>query len=209
MAKAGHFALVKAASSTTTTFTDEPTTTTDDQTYRITDETKTPWCRECTITVEDGGVPTTESFTLNRLTGQVIFDTVDITRDITVSGEFHTMSVLAEASEFTYTIEASNEDTTFFGERWMNRTQALKDFTGSTSQFDEIDRTMFDNLDSGTTFVIEFFHDRTLGNTEWDLRAWILISTDEFSAAVDGVQQQSIDFEGNTDADERIISSNP
>lgn len=144
MAKAGKRAQIKI-SGEPVVFTDEATTTSDNTTYRITNQTKTPWCRVCTITVEDGGVPTAESFTLNRLTGEVTF-TSSAVRTITVTGSYLPTTTVAEANEFSYSIEGNNEDVTFFTKDYMLRKQALKDFTGSFSQWSATDRTAFNAL---------------------------------------------------------------
>lgn len=204
MATAGRKAQIKVSGSSVS-FTGEATSTSDNTTYRITDETKTPFSRDGTITVNDGGSPTAESYTLNRLTGEVTFTSSSV-RTITLDGDFIATTTVAEAREFSYTIEADNGDSTIFGDDWMKRTQLLKDFSASLTRLDVTDSTLFDDLDGGTVVVLEFWEDNS---ADWDLRAWVIPSGDEFSGAVDSLQEEAAEFEGVTDDDQRTVSNNP
>lgn len=185
-------------------FVDEATTTSDNMCYQITDTIKRVWCRNCTITVKDGGSPTAESFTVDRLTGRVMFAT-SAARTITVSGEYLPTHTVGEAFEYTFTLSADNADSTVFGEEFINRTQALKDFSASITQFYG-DDYFFDKWRLDGEYVLEFYAD---GTTNPIVRAWTKISSDEPSAAVDALVEESIDFEGTTDADARAVSFGP
>lgn len=202
LAKAGKNALVKASGSSIA-FTDEATNTNDDQTYQIADTTKQVWDRTATITVKDGGSPTTESFTLNRLNGTVTFDTVDSTRTITLDGEYLPMTKVAEAFDFTLSISANNGDISEFEDDFMNRIQLLKDVTGDLTRWKSSSSLFFDNLNNGTIFVLEFTVDNTQ-NPEF--RAWVLLSTEDINTSVDEVVEEPIEFEGTTDADDRAFT---
>lgn len=201
MALAGKNALVKATGAAVG-FTAEATNTSDNQNYQIADATKQVWCAFCTITVLDGGIPTSESFTLNRLTGTVTFGSASV-RTITVTGSFLPLATVAQAFDFTYSISADNADTTEFTNQYIQRTQTVKDFSASLTRFENIDKVFFDRLNAGDSIVLEFFEDFT-GTA--DLRARVLISTEEGSAAVDGVVEGSLDFEGSGDADGRVVA---
>lgn len=201
MALAGKNALVKATGAAVS-FTAEATNTSDNLNYQITDSTKEVWCAFCTITVLDGGVPTVEAFTLNRLTGTVTFGAA-VARVITVTGQFLPLATVAQAFDFTYSIEADNADTTEFTNQYIQRTQTLKDFSASLTRFENIDKVFFDRLTAGDSMVLEFFEDFT-GTA--DLRARVLIASEEGSGAVDGVVEGSLDFEGSGDDDGRVVT---
>lgn len=202
MALAGKRAQIKV-SGVAVVFTDETTSTTDDISYQIDDVLKRVWCRTCTIVVEDGGVPTVEDYVINRLTGTVTFEVVDATRVITVTGEYLPMSVAAECFDYSYTIDASNQDSTEFGDEYIDRTQGLLDFSGSLSKFYNISNFFVDELLSGTPFVVEFFSNSSVSA---DIKAWVLIASDDISASVDGLVEEGIDIEGTNDADGRAVS---
>src|SRR4051812_39714265 len=92
-AKAGRLISVKV-SGVAVAFTAEATTTTDTKTYKVTNAVKRVWDRAAAITVKDGGTPTAEAYTLNRLKGTVTFANAG-TRVITLDGSYLPMSTLA------------------------------------------------------------------------------------------------------------------
>lgn len=184
-------------------FNNEPTTTDDDTVYVISDSDKRIWCKGCVITVLDGGVPTLENYEINRLEGAIIFESADNTRDITVSGEYLAKNDELNAFEYTYTLEASNEDSTIFGEEFLKRTQALKDMTASITRFYEDSNYFLESLLDDTTLVIEFY---SSDSRTPDLRAWVKIASSEDSASVDGLIEESIELEGTTDKELRCVS---
>lgn len=200
-ATAGKLANVKV-SGTAVSFTDEATTTTDDQTYKITDTTKIPWHRTAAITVEVGGSPVTTGFTINRLTGEVVFDTV-ATRTVTVTGSSLPMADVAQAYEYTLTIEADNQEATPFKQEFINRVQGMKDVSASISRYFVVDDVFLDQVTAGADCVLEFYLDYT---DDAFCRVWALIASDEVSAAADGVVEDAIDFEGLTDANGRSVA---
>lgn len=203
MATAGRKAQVKV-SGTAVSFTDEATTSSDDQTYQITATTKRVWDRTVTITVEEDGVATEESYTVNRLTGAITFDSVDALRgDVTVTGSYLPLSVVGEAFEYSWSGEGDNQDKTAFGDDYIKRIQGLKDFTSSLSKF-YVDSTFVDHLTDGAVVVLEFYVD---SSSAYDVRAWAICSSNEISASVDGLVEESIEFEGTGDADRRVIAA--
>lgn len=205
MAIAGKKALIKVTGSSIA-MTDEATSTTDDQTYQIDDTTKRVWCRTCTITVEEDGSPTGENYTINRLTGTITFATVDVGRGtITVTGEYLPLSNAAESYEYSYALEATNLDSTTFGNEFMARTQGLIDITGSISEFREVTSIFLDDLLSGNPIVLEIYSD---SSNVPDLKVWALLMTDETSATVDALVEESLDWEGTHDSDSRVVSVN-
>lgn len=203
-AKAGKNAKVIAYGSSVP-FTDEPTTVTGNIIYQISDLNKSIWCRDCIITVKDTGVPTTEVYQVDRITGRIIFNVAGA-RTITVTGAFLPTHVISQAFEYNYSLEASNEDSTTFGKQFINREQTLKDITASISKFYDISNYFYDKLTTDEEFILEFYTD---GSMQPDIRAWVKISSDNPTAAVDGLVEETIDFEGTNDLDGRCISMGP
>lgn len=204
MALAGKKAKILAYSSALA-FTDEATTTTDDTTYQITNTNKRIWCKTCTITVKDGGVPTVESYTVDRLTGRITF-TSAVVRTITVTGSYLPVSTIGCAYEYSWNLTADNVDSTCFENEFMRREQALKDLEADLSKFYDINHYFIDLLMADGDYVLEFYSN---ASSSPDIRAWTKISSDNPSAAVDGLVEESISFEGTTDADNRCASFGP
>ena len=184
------------------TFTDEATTTSDNITYTISSATKNIWDRTYTITVKDGGSPTAESYTINRLKGTITFSGSG-TRTITVSGKYLPTTEIANAREVSYTIEADNQDITVFGQSYINRLQGLLDFTGSLSNL-YTDDSLQDTLIAGVPYVLEIYNNRS---SNYDLRAWVIFASIEQSGSADGVVEESVEFEGTNDDDERCVAT--
>jgi hypothetical protein len=202
MAKSGYLARLRV-SGAPVAFADQTTETTDNQTYRIIDPIRRVLDRDLPVTVEVGGVVTGETYELNRLNGEVTFATADAGRAaVTITGSFLPMADAGEAREYSYSIEASNEDATVFGDRWRRRQQAGKDASGSLSRF-HVDDAFTNVLYDGTPIVIEFSLDV---NLEPDLRMWAILSSEEISGSVDGLVEGSIDFEATSDIDNKAIA---
>lgn len=147
---------------------------------------------------------TVESYTTNRLTGKITFASVDAGRGaVRVSGSYLPMTKVAEAFEFTLSISATNGDTTEFEDDFMTRIQLLKDVTGTITRFETSTNLFFDFLDDGTIFVLEFF---TNASVAADFKAWVLLSTDDKTTAVNAVIENSLNFEGTKDVDGTVIS---
>lgn len=183
----------------------EATTTTDDTNYQITDTTRRVFDPTVSVTVNDGGVPTVEAFTLNRLTGTVTFGSANPARVITVDYSYLPVAVLAEAKEFSLSVSAANEADNAFGDSWVTRVQTLKDVSGSLGRWKIVDETLYNNLVNATVGLIEFYSDGADTFPRW--RAWTLLSSWDMSAGVTGLIEESIDFEGVHDNDENVIAN--
>jgi hypothetical protein len=186
-------------------FTDEATTTSDNKTYQITNAAKQIWSRFGTILVEDSAIPTVEAYTVNRLNGSVTFGTA-VARVITITGTYLPITTLAYAKEYSFTISGDNQDITVFMGAWIDRIQGLKDFSASCGKFYEITNYFWGKLTADTDLCLEFYHDNA---ADPDIRAWVKIAGDDFSNSVDGVSEESVDFEGTLDADKRCVSTGP
>lgn len=185
-------------------FSSEATATSDDKVYVLasTSLAGLPWDPTATVSVRVGGNPTTEAI-VNRLAGTVEFSTAD-TRTVTVTGEYLPISTVGEAKEFGLTLTATNQEAPAFGDDYVTRTQTLKDVTGSLGAW-YADKSLI-NVVGATSVanpvVLEFF---VASTSAYHARAWALFNSDEISASADGLVEESIDWEGAPDADERVI----
>jgi len=204
MALAGKKAKILAYSDKVS-MTAEATTTSDNITYQITNAIKRILSRDDTITVKDGGTPTVESYTLDRLTGRVTFGSA-VVRTITIDGYYLPVSTVANAYEYSWSGSGDNAESTTFEKEFIDRQQTLKDFESSISQFYEVSNYFYGLLNGDGQFVLEFY---SVGTSSPDVRAWAKIASDEVSASVDGLVEESLDFEGTVDADKRSVSFGP
>lgn len=201
MAYAGHKCLVKVSGSPLDLL-DAATSTTDDKIYQITNAANRILAPDEDVLVEVDGVATSEAYVINRLNGSVEFETADALRGaVTISGKYLALTTAAEAHEFNYAIEANNETVPKFQKAWVNRQQTTKDLTAELSAWHDVEETIFfDALMSGKTMVFEFFVNEVL-----DLRAWCIPASNEIESAADGLVEESIEFEGTTDKEKRMI----
>lgn len=205
MAIAGRRALVKV-SGTAVAFTDEATTNVggDLKTYQINATAKRVWDRTAAVTVKKNTVvQATTLYTVNRLTGTIVFNNVILITDtVTVSGQYLPMTTAAEAKEYAYNLQAQNQDDTEFSDTFITRKQGLKTITGSLSKW-YVDGTFEGYLNNETPKVLELYSD---SSGAFDVKAWVLLSKEGISAVVSGLVEESVDFEGITDIDGRTIS---
>jgi len=194
MALKGYNAAVKAQSSSIV-FTDEATTTTDDQNYVITDTAKRIIALDATVVVEDGGVPTTEDYTLSRLANNdinVTFGTVDAGRVITITGEYVVLSTITTASGFTFSGSADSLEITPFNQTGFREYQAgLVTATADLSRFFATDSFFINMLLNSEIKVIEYYPDST-GDP---IRFFGLLTSDNVESPVDNVITETLTFQ--------------
>lgn len=111
-------------------------------------------------------------------------------------GPYNTVADLNDAS---ISIEGDNQDISTFGTNWIKRLQGLKDGSYSLSGFyaptDTNGQVVIRNaLINDTALFIRFFVDQA-GNEGFQQE--VKVASFEVSAAVDGVQELSIDLEGH------------
>lgn len=212
MATAGYKAQVNV-SGDPVAFTEETTTANDSLTeFQITDASKRVWDRKGAVTVEqstNGGTSWNEvdptALVVNRLTGTVIFQTArDEGTSVRVSGSYLPMSKAAEAYEYEYTIEADNIDRMAFGSAYQQRSQGLLDISGSVERWYPSGSLFSDAVRNRQVMVVELYSDSS--KTDPDVKAWSLISSNEASAETSGLVEESVEFEGTTDQDGRMIA---
>ena len=210
MAIAGRKALVRV-SGAPVALSAEPTTA--DATlknFTITNAAYRVWDRAAAVSVTrspDGvtftAVPATE-YTVNRLTGTVSFAAAQAAgTQIRVSTSYLPLATAAEAKEFSYTFTGNNLDASTFGSTFVLRQQGQRDITGSLSMWTTTDRTFEDALTADRPVVLEFYSD---SGASADFRVWALVNSDEISAAVDGLAETAVEWEGTADNEGRITS---
>lgn len=145
----------------------------------------------------------TDAYTMNRLMGEVVLDTAEpVGNDIRVSGRYLPLTDVAEAYEYTYTLEANNETKPTFLNPWQQRIQTNKDITGSLSQWFDVDSLFWSALNENKLVVLDFYADNS---TNFDVRCWAIMESSEVSGAPDGLLEEGIDFAGAGDAEERVV----
>jgi len=202
---AGRFALVKM-SGDPVAMTDEPMSTTDNQYYQTVNTLKTVWDPTATFVVEESGVTTVDAYTLNRLTGQVIFAAADGGRGpITVTGFYRPLSVVAKVKSYTHTLEApALDDTTFDSPGWRENIPNIIDFRATFNRnVQSADFTFLDAIAAGEMALLEFWDDR---RTNFGLRAWGFFVKDGANASTDSIVNADVEFRATQDVDRRVAA---
>lgn len=186
-------------------FADEATTTSDNQSYQIANAAKQVWDRTATITVEEDGVATVESYTVNRLTGTITFDDVDALRGVvTVTGQYLPLSEAATAHRYSHARSRGILTDTAFGATWESHLAGMLNIRGSLARW-VIDEVFGDALVAGAILVLDLMPDRS--GTRFT-RVWALLNAEQMDAAIDGVVDEAVEFTGVHDADGRSFSTN-
>jgi hypothetical protein len=179
--------------------------------YRIDDVGKGVWGRTAPVEVRRStdGASTLDpvagaEYALDRLAGTVVFHTPQASGTVVqVSGEYLPLSVAAEAREFSYTLSGNSQEASRFGDAYTRRAQGLRDVTGSLSQWTTAERYFEDALTAGEPLVLEFY---SQADGAPDLRVWAMVSSTDMKAAVDGLMETTVEWEGTPDADGRAVS---
>ncbi len=217
-ATAGRVALVKIPG-TAVAFTNEATTGNAGRTiYTITNAVKSVWDPQAAVTVQtspDGTVWTTAgatTYTLNRLAGKITFGTALGAGYFTrVSGSYLPMSIVAGAKSFTYTLSSTVLDATGFDDAYTNggfptKADGLNDAQGTLSRWyqNPVDSYFNSALTAATVIVLEFTVNRAVA---YDCRIWALLNKQQVQAAVAGLVDTTIDWQGVPDADGNVVSN--
>lgn len=206
---AGRKALVRVPGSALTLTAAATTNAGDNKTYRITNTAQRVLVPDAAITVNVGGSPTAEVYTLNRLRGEVVFATVNAGRAaVTITGQYLPLASAVGARGYSYTLAAAPLDATTFDSADSNngfpdRVQGMLDVSGSISLRWSTDVVLRDALLNATTVVLEFYSDR---NATRDLAVWALLNKNQVDAAVDSLVERGIEWQGEADADGRAAS---
>jgi hypothetical protein len=190
--------------------TDEACTEVSGTVFQITDTAKRVLDPTATFTVDVDAVPEpAANWTLNRLTGTITFTSSQTGSTVTIDGTgYLPLSAAGEANSISISNSANNADVTTFASAqasggYVKRLQQLKDVSIEIGGF-YVDETFFDDLVAGNLVVVEFWTD--YGNSDPDIRAWMLPSADNLSASADAPVEESLSFEGAQDAEGNVIA---
>ena len=131
----------------------------------------------------------TADYLINRLNGRVTYPTATV-RVIKISGNYYPMSVAAYAKSASDNKNCDILDITKFGNQYKNRLAGLKSASGTVEHINVIDDYFKDALTAGDPIVIEH---RTASSNTPD-RFWALLESTEMSAAVEGLQSETVSW---------------
>jgi len=193
MALRGHLASVKVESSALA-FTDEATTTSDNLTFTITDSNKSVWAYGSDVVVKVNAGVVTTGFTLKPLTGQVVFDSDQTGNTITVSGDYVTLTTVANAKSFSFSGSADALDSTKFLDTNRRFESGLRTATAELGEWYTTSDIFYDLLVNGSIKVVEYYVDAT--NV---IRFYAFITQQQINAPVEGLIDQAISLQVTTD----------
>lgn len=185
---AGKSVQLKMSGTALTLTTEATTAAVDDKTYQITNAVKRVIDWETVPTVYDGGVETVEAYTIDYLSGRIVFEDADAGRTITISGKYLPMTVIGFAKSYSRNDSATLLDKTVFGDTHIKRTSGLKSSSGTLTQIDIETDDYLVILRSGKPIVIE---DIAIIGVE-PSRVLAFINQSELSGNVDALQENPI-----------------
>lgn len=165
-----------------------------------------PFAPTATITVftSSAGTVGSSEYTLYRLNGSVVFSSSHA-GSYNLTGTYLPTSTISNAHTFSYTISATNEDVTTFSATYRSRIQTVKDISGSIDVFWSSGNAEALLVASSSQPVALSFFDQS--TSAFGVRAWAFVNQDDIAAAVDGVVDQSVGFEGTADVNQRTITT--
>lgn len=173
--------------------------------YQVTDATKQAWDPRAAVVVKvNGSAEPASAYTLDRLYGRVTFAAPLTGADVvTVDATYLPMTVVAACHEYDYNLTATNVDaTTFESNGWMEREQVLGDVQGTAGRFYQVDNLFIDALQAGSVCVLELRE----SNVTAGGRIRCLFTKSEVKASAAALVDETITFEGTSDADGRAVS---
>jgi len=159
MALQGYLASIKAQSSATV-MTDEATTGVGDLAYTITDTSKLVIDLNTDLVVEDSGTVTTEAYTVDYLNGVITFADA-VSRTITVTGAYVTLTSVAIANSVSLSLSADMLENTVFGDVYKTFQSGLVTGTADLGGFFAVDDIFNEAILAGTYMVLEYYADAT------------------------------------------------
>lgn len=195
MALAGLVAAVyKQTTDAVVVFTDEATTGDAGHTrYQIDNVAKRYWDKSETVTVKKNNVIQADGFTIEHLSGFVVFDVaLQPTDVVTVSGKYLTVSQVGGMFNWSLDLEADEEEvTTFASGGWKEFLVSNLGFSGSAEQYWGDDE-FFQAL--GTEVILVLYTDAGAGKIRYE--GYAVISGDGIEAPQDGIVQETVNFRG-------------
>lgn len=192
--RAGKSARVKCTGAAIAVLSEPMSDQGDHKTYQITAATRQILDRTAEITVYEDGAETSEKYTLERLNGKVIFDSVDATRGvITIDCAYLPATTVAYAHEFTLQKGCDIHLVPKFGDEYKARLGGQKFASGTLSHWDVEDAYFSLALTENRVVVIEF----KSHPDDKPERIYALFESNELKAAVAGMQDAVVSFISN------------
>lgn len=154
------------------------------------------------VATSSGGAVSSTAYTLYRLNGSVVFPTSSANA-YTFTGTYLPTAQVANAHAFDYDISAANQDVTVLGSQWRSRIQTLLDVSGSLQDYHSTPEFARLVASSSQPVALTFYQAST---ASFDARCYGIINGDDISAAVDGVVDGSVGFEGTADLEGRVVT---
>ena len=205
---AGHHAVVYISGTPASLSTEATTKSGSNKIFQITAAAKQVLDPNYTQTQNWSAGPS-GTITLNRLTGTWTSTADETTHTMTVTGKYLPMTPLLYANDFSLSMKPKITDQTPFNQPYQSVAKSVRDVTGTIGTF--YDPTESAALTIAPYFNTEMLADATIAiklyvNANLSLLAWALISDEELKAVLDGNLEQTISWEGDSDADGHIIS---
>lgn len=202
MAARAGFQVRLKASGAGVSMTAEATTAAGNIVYTITNTAKRVLDPTAAITVKNGGTPTVEAYTLNRLKGTITFGSASA-RTITVDGTYLPMTAIAEGTDVEITCVANNADDSSFGDVDCTRLQISKDWSGSVGRWYSTDTYFMDAFAAAAPWTLEGSFD---SGTTVVFRGWAFPTKVTQGGTTKTLVTDGISFEGKADADGRSFT---
>lgn len=181
--------------------TNEATTALGGGVYQVTNTARRIWDPSAAITVKDGGSPVSSTlWSFDFLFGKVTFSGYSPSGAVTVAGSYLPVAAIAEVKQISAQFGGDLLDrTTFDSGGYKQKINGLRDVSGSlvmlSTPLDDIDpvtggnQTLHAVFLAGTPKLIEM----KFGTMY--IRAWLIFSGLEESAAYDGLVESTANFE--------------
>jgi hypothetical protein len=207
--RAGKNCAVYVAGTPTAFTTEAFTTVVANKEYQITNTARRVWDRTATITVFIGGTPMAangaDPWTLDRLRGKIIFTITQARGAVTATGTYLPMAALVKAKSFMYDITRPVLDDTGFGDTWRTHIAGqVFDIRGSLGRWYQASYELRDPIINDAVYVLAFMIPDL---TTPELLVWARIKQFALQVANDTLFDESVEWEGTTDADGRAASS--
>jgi hypothetical protein len=151
------------------------------------------WDPTYPVLVEVNGSSVSAGFTLEHVGGYIVFNSaLDAGGEVTVSGK--ALTLIQAGGFFNWSIDLDGEDadaTTFKSGGWKEFKRTLKGWSGSAEAYWG-DSQFFDSL--GQVVVVKLFVDA--GPAQDCLEGFAIITGDGIESPVEGLVDESIDFQG-------------
>lgn len=207
---AGKGAVVYVSGAPATLTTEATTKSGSNKIFQITDPTKQVLDPTYAITQNWSSGPA-GTVTINRLTGTFTSSVDEGSKTLTISGKYLPMAAFIYARDFSMKIDPRIMDITPLGQSYQTVYRGSSGVSGTLSSFyDPAEVTEF-TPDITKYFTTEMIADATVAiklyvHANLSILAWATINSEELKAAVDGLQEDVVGWEGTRDANGNVLS---